>query len=396
MPVPGHLRQGDVAGPSCTAEDLGRQAVPPAPLARHQFGRRRPPGTPDGESPPGRPGDLDDVLFHRRPQLVLDVRDRHSRHAASRSTRAGPADDRRGPHDPTGVLGQGGHPRASRSVQGAPGAGCRSPAACRTSCSTNSGLPAERSTIVSTAPGRGGLPDSCSDQNRRVGLAQAFQRHRATRCPQPAQLGEPGDAAAGRDDRRPRASVTRTRTRSSVRLVARNRMRSSVERSAQCTSSTTWTSGRSVPSGAAGASTDWNSRSWQKPSSRTLRWLVDDRIRQQPRQVGERSTSWRASGRAHQPAQRLGERGERQRVAGTGTHDPANKPGFSCDTSSRPARSCRPPSRRTPRPHRVFPRRRGARRPAARRGCPRGRQADPGSGRPREHHDRFAPCTPSH
>ena len=89
-----------------------------------------------------------------------------------------------------------------------------------------------------------------------------------------------------------------------------------------------------MPSRRSSASTDWNNRSWGKPPAGLSGGSSTTASGSRRARSGERSTSWRAAGvrTSLRSAWVSGANGSGSPA--TGTHDPANKPGFSRDTSS--------------------------------------------------------------
>ena len=125
------------------------------------------------------------------------------------------------------------------------------------SCSTNSGLPAVRSSISRSRSGEGSTPSRPTSRATSSGSS----RGTSIRC-MPIRPSSASQVSSVRDSSTASSRwVSTTRARSSLRLVARNDSRSSVDRSAQCTSSTTCTTGWAAPIRPSSASTAWNSRS---------------------------------------------------------------------------------------------------------------------------------------
>ena len=209
--------------------------------------------------------------------------------------------------------------------------------ACMTSCSANSGLPADRASVVSTNSGSAASPASwrtkraVASWSRRFSSTRSVFSSRASSATQSAS-GVAGTTASAR-------SVTSRTARSLVRLVARKRTRSSVDRSAQCTSSTTWRTGAAAPSRSTRSSTDWNSPSWDAAARSAVRVVLAGAMPGTSRASSGSRSSWRFSVPVRSRRRRAWVSGANGNGSpAMGTHEPASSVTRSWSMSSRTSR----------------------------------------------------------
>ena len=174
--------------PDSRVERLGGRPVQPGPLPRQQLGVHDLAERRVVEADAVVVADLGDVGGDGHAEHVLDVLLVGADGAGQQRHRRDPADHGGGAQHAAGVARQVVDPGPEQLVQRGRQR-TRPVAPARTSCSTNSGFPAERSSVSSSRSGGSGRP--ASSATRRAASARSSRGHLDPVRGQPAELGQP-------------------------------------------------------------------------------------------------------------------------------------------------------------------------------------------------------------
>ena len=257
VPVPGHLPDDPREAVQVGGQGIGGRQVEPGALARHQPGLQHLAERRVVEVDPQVVVDLHDVRGHGRPQRRVELRGGQPRRTGQQGQRRATADHGGRPQHAAGVVGQARQAAVEQVVQ--VGREERALAGGERQLLDEQGVARRAGDHVGQQACLRLLAAQLRHQGGGVGLVEPVQRAAVRRA-----TGVRARPATGTSGSSPTASVrwvSTTSTRSSTRFVAKKASRSSVDRSAHWTSSTTCTTGRCAERRPSSPSTAWNSRS---------------------------------------------------------------------------------------------------------------------------------------